>query len=175
MHLTAGRYTGPLYRALNPVYAREPLSGRGAEFYGGRFNAKGTPALYTALDPTTALREANQVGSLQPTILVSYAADLGPIFDTCDKGALERYSMTAKMLSDPGWRTKMLEGQNVPTQVFACSLIADGFAGLMVRSFAMGTSASDLNIVLWHWTGAARNLYAVDDEDRLSRMYPGNI
>ena len=56
MPLKDGRYTGPLYRALNPVYAREPLSGRGAELYGGRFNAKGTPALYTSLDPATALR-----------------------------------------------------------------------------------------------------------------------
>jgi len=27
-------YRGPLYRALNPIYAREPLSGRGAEHYG---------------------------------------------------------------------------------------------------------------------------------------------
>ena len=53
MPLKDGRYAGPLYRALNPVYARAPLSGRGAELYGGRFNAKGTPALYTSLDPTT--------------------------------------------------------------------------------------------------------------------------
>ena len=82
MPLEKGRYEGPHYRALNPVYAREQLSGRGAEFHGGRFNPKGTPTLYTALDPATALREANQVGSLQPTILVSYRASLGPIFDT---------------------------------------------------------------------------------------------
>jgi len=58
------RYSGPLYRALNPIYAREPLSGRGAELYGGRYNPKGTPALYTSLTVMTALREANQAGSL---------------------------------------------------------------------------------------------------------------
>ena len=58
MPLTKGRYQGPLYRALNPVYARQPLSGRGARLYGGRFNPKGVPALYTAFDPATALREA---------------------------------------------------------------------------------------------------------------------
>ncbi len=90
MLLTDMRYSGRLYRALNPVYARDPLFGLGAELYGGRFNAKGVPALYTALDPTTALREANQVGSLQPTILVSYMADVGPIFDTRDEKALGR-------------------------------------------------------------------------------------
>ncbi len=170
MPLKDGRYTGPLYRALNPVYAREPLSGRGAKLHGGRFNAKDTPALYTALDPTTALREANQVGSLQPTILVSYAADLGPIFDTRDVSALERYTMSPNVLADPAWRTKMLEGQNVPTQDFSQRLIADGFAGLLIRSFAKGATPSDMNIVLWHWNGGGCSLEVVDDEDRLSRM-----
>ena len=69
-------YRGKLYRALNPVYAREPLSGRGAELYGGRFNPKGMPALYASLSVMTALREANQVGNLQPTTLVSYDAEI---------------------------------------------------------------------------------------------------
>ena len=41
------RFQGILYRALNPMRAREPLSGEGARLYGGRFNPRGTPALYT--------------------------------------------------------------------------------------------------------------------------------
>ncbi|MCE8531735.1 RES family NAD+ phosphorylase, partial [Ruegeria pomeroyi] len=163
-------YTGPLYRALNPVYAREPLSGRGAELYGGRFNSKGTPALYTSLDPATALREANQVGSLQPTILMSYKADLGPIFDTRDQDGLKRYGMTASMLADPAWRMKMLDGQSVTTQDLARALIADQFAGLLIQSFAKGASSSDVNIVLWAWSGNKGSLEVVDDEERLSRM-----
>lgn len=170
MPLKDGRYTGPLYRALNPVYAREPLSGRGAELYGGRLNAKGTPALYTSLDPTTALREANQVGSLQPTTLVSYTADLGPIFDTRDQDGLERYGTTTTMLADPAWRMKMLDGQPVPTQDLASALIADGFVGILIQSFAKGASSSDFNIVLWAWTGNLGSLEIVDDEERLSRM-----
>ena len=70
------RFDGKLYRALNPLFAREPLSGEGAAIYGGRFNPKGTPALYTSLSVLTALREANQVGSLQPITLVSYDAEI---------------------------------------------------------------------------------------------------
>ncbi|TDL88992.1 RES family NAD+ phosphorylase [Meridianimarinicoccus aquatilis] len=170
MPLKDGRYTGPLYRALNPIYAREPLSGRGAELYGGRFNAKGTPALYTSLDPATALREANQVGSLQPTILVSYKADLGPIFDTRDQDGLEQYGMTASMLADPAWRMKMLNGQPVPTQDLASTLIADRFAGFLIQSFAKGALSLDFNIVLWAWTDHNGSLEVVDDEERLSRM-----
>lgn len=170
MPLKGGRYSGPLFRALNPLYAREPLSGRGAELYGGRFNPKGTPALYTALDPATALREANQVGSLQPTILVSYRADLGPILDTRDRDALEARDMSPEALADPGWRAAMLDGRAVPTQDFARALIAEGFAGLVVRSFAKGATEANLNIVLWRWTGEDCLLDVVDDEDRLGRM-----
>lgn len=170
MPLKNGRLTGPLYRALNPVYARDPLSGRGAEHYGGRFNAKGTPALYTALDPAVALREANQVGHLQPTVLVSYTADLGPVFDTRNPAALARHGISESTLSDPAWRARMLGGQPVPTQDFAARLIADGFAGLLIRSYAKGAGAGDLNTVLWRWNGPGCTLRVVDDEDRLTRM-----
>lgn len=170
MPLAAGRYSGPLYRALNPVYARDPLSGRGAELHGGRFNAKKTPALYTALDPATALREANQVGNLQPTILVSYVADIGPIFDTRERRALTPYGMSADALADPAWRTRILDGWRLPTREFTRSLISDGFAGLLIRNFAKGTSASDLDIVMWHWTGGGCSLDVFGDKGRLSRI-----
>lgn len=170
MPLEDGRYRGPLYRALNPVHARAPLSGRGAELHGGRFNPKGMPALYTALDPATALREANQVGSLQPTILVSYRADLGPVFDTRDAAGLKARGHGPDSLADPGWRAAMLEGRGVPTQDFARALVAEGFSGLLVRSYAKGAAGSDLNIVLWRWTGAGCTLEVIDDEDRLGRM-----
>ena len=170
MPLNDGRYVGPLYRALNPVYARDPLSGQGAAVHGGRFNARGTPALYTALDPTTALREANQVGSLQPTVLVCYGADIGPIFDTGDVEALCQYDLSPQLLADPGWRSRMLNGRPVPTQALAHRLTADGFAGLVTRSFAQGATESSLNIILWRWTGAGCVLNVVDDENRLGRM-----
>ena len=101
--MTAGqRYQGLLYRALNPVYAREPLSGRGAALHGGRFNRKTVAALYASLDPQTAIREANQVGTLQPTTLVAYRADLSEVFDTRVAGALAEREVTDEALADPG-------------------------------------------------------------------------
>jgi len=170
MALTGDAYRGPLYRALNPVYARMPLSGRGAGLYGGRFNPKGTPALYSALDPVTALREANQVGSLQPTILVSYQADILPVFDARETEKLAAYGMTQEALADTGWRLAMLEGRRVPTQDFARDLIVEGYAGLMVRSFAKGATDADLNLVLWKWNAEGRSLEVIDEEGRLDRM-----
>ena len=170
MAITNGRYRGPLFRALNPIYAREPLSGRGAELYGGRFSARGTPALYTALDPATALREANQVGSLQPTVLVSYRADVGEIFDARDAAELARFGLSKNTLGDPGWRGIMLEGRIAPTQELAQSLIAEGYVGIVTRSFAKGTSEANLNLILWRWTGDGCSVELIDDEDRLGRI-----
>jgi hypothetical protein len=65
---------------------------------------------------------------------------------------------------------KMLNGQSVPTQDLASALIADGFAGLLIQSFAKGALSKDFNIVLWAWTDNKGSLEVVDDEERLSRM-----
>ncbi len=118
----------------------------------------------------TALREANQLGDLQPTVLVSYRADLRAVFDMREEEALIRFGLNAKALADPGWRSAMLDGQPVPTQNFARALIAEGFVGLLVRSFAIGTSPANLNLVLWRWSGEGCMIFTVDGEDRLGRI-----
>jgi RES domain-containing protein len=163
-------FRGTLYRALNPIYAREPMSGRGAELYGGRFNRKGTPALYTSLSIMTALREANQAGSLQPTTLVSYDAEFGHIFDTRDDIALRAEGMDDAGLADPTWRDQMKAAGEAKTQAFAGRLAGAGYHGLLVRSFAPGATRDDVNLVLWSWSDAAPcRLTLIDDDGRLSR------
>lgn len=163
-------HRGPLYRALNPVPAREPLSGQGAALYGGRFNAKGTPALYTSLSVMTALREANQAGSLQPTTLVCYEAEIERIFDTRDVAALGATGFDAAGLANAGWRDRMAATGEAPTQRLGRDLAAAGFHGLLVRSFARGADPDDLNLVLWRWSDAAPSrLRLIDDENRLAR------
>ncbi|MCC5989157.1 MAG: RES family NAD+ phosphorylase [Pararhodobacter sp.] len=161
------RYRGPLYRALNPVWARDPLSGEGARRLGGRFNPRGTPALYTSTSIMTALREANQIGTLQPTTLVSYEADIAPIFDAEDTAALGAFDMTPEMLAADDWRARMTRDGIAPTQSLARKLIAMAFAGMRVRSFARGTGPDDINIVLWVWD--AKRLVLNDSEGRLRR------
>ena len=164
------RYEGKLFRALNPIFAREPLSGRGAALYGGRFNPKGVPALYLSLSVMTALREANQVGNLQPTTLVSYDAEIDAIFDGRDSEALTGEHMTADALAASTWRDEMRSAGEARTQVFARRLMKAGHSGLLVRSFAPGATADDLNLVLWRWDDKApARLVLIDDEGRLSR------
>lgn len=166
--IVSGRYSGKLYRAINPVYARDPMSGRGAALYGGRFNPKGMPALYVSTSMLTALREANQVGDLQPTTLVCYRADIETIFDTGDAQALAAAGFDAAALADPTWRDQMRAGGEARTQRLARDLIARGYNGLVVRSFTKGASASDMNLVLWKWGATAPSrLELIDDEHRL--------
>ncbi|TKT74378.1 RES family NAD+ phosphorylase [Aquamicrobium sp. LC103] len=163
-------YRGKLYRALNPIYAREPLSGRGAELYGGRFNPKGIAALYCSVSIVTALREANQVGNLQPTTLVSYHAEIENVFDSRDEETLHVEGIDAATLASGSWRDEMKAGGEARTQTFARRLISKGCNGLLVRSFAAGTTKNDLNIVLWNWgEKAPSRLVLIDDEQRLSR------
>jgi RES domain-containing protein len=164
------RYHGRLYRALNPIYAREPLSGRGAELYGGRFNPKGVSALYASLSVMTALREANQAGNLQPTTLVSYDAEIEHVFDCRDETALAAEGMDAVALADATWRDQMKADGEARTQIFARRLIAAGYNALVVRSFAPGATTDDLNLVLWRWGAAVPSrLTLIDDENRLSK------
>ncbi|MDT8858517.1 RES domain-containing protein [Paracoccaceae bacterium Fryx2] len=161
-------FQGLLYRALNPIRAREPLSGEGARLHGGRFNPKGVPALYTALSVMTAIREANQIGTLQPTTLVCYEADITPVFDATDADALGTYDMTPADLAAEDWRLQMRANGKAPTQILAERLIADGYAGLQVPSFAKGARGEDLNMVLWVWGSTLpAKLVLIDDEGRL--------
>ncbi|RJL05529.1 RES domain-containing protein [Paracoccus aestuarii] len=161
-------YRGLLYRALNPVWAREPLSGEGARRFGGRFNPKGTPALYTSLSIMTAIREANQIGTLQPTTLVAYRADLEPVFDATDAEALKDYDMRTTDLAAEEWRIRMREDGKAPTQIFAEQLIRKAYCGMLVRSFVKGATEADRNLVLWNWRDTLPSqLSLVDDEGRL--------
>jgi RES domain-containing protein len=165
------RYQGKLYRALNPVYARESLSGRGAELYSDRFNPKGTPALYLATTLHTAIKEANQVGDLQPTTIVAYDSDIENVLDSRDPAELAKFGMAPADLADPTWRDQMRGGSKAATQIFAQTLIAGGLNGLLVRSFARGASDMDLNLVLWKWGAAPpTKVTLIDDDRRLGKI-----
>lgn len=118
----------------------------------------------------TAIREANQAGNLQPTTLVSYDADVEGVFDARDEAALASEGMSAAVLAASTWRDEMRASGEARTQTFARSLIASGYRGLLVRSFAPGTSDADLNLVLWSWGSASPScLTLIDDEGRLSK------
>ena len=160
------RFAGTVYRALNPVWHKQPLSGEGARLGGGRFNKKGRPALYTACDVQTALAEVGRVGRpLQPTTLVSYAIDMADIFDATDPLALQAAGTTAAALAAPDWRIVALKTGAAPVQMFSETLIAHGFRGMIASSYAPSAQPSARNLVLWDWSDG---LTLHDEEGRLN-------
>lgn len=163
------QFQGLLYRALNPLWARDPLSGQGAALYGGRFNRVGRPALYTALSIMGAVAEANQIGRpFEPVTLVSYEADLGPLFDATDPLALAERQITGAELGADDWRVEMRRHGLSTSQRIAAELEGAGYIGLIAPSYARGAAPEARNLVLWHWQGPGMKLRVIDTEGRLS-------
>lgn len=166
-------FQSTVYRALNPIWTREPLSGAGAARFGGRFNPKRVPALYCSLSPVTAMNEAQQAGQpghFQPVTLISCDADFDPIFDGCDTGALAQLGLTPSDLARNDWRDQMRSNGISATQQVALDLIKKGYHGLLVPSFSQGATMACRNLVLWKWgPDLPTRLTLVDDEGRLTR------
>jgi RES domain-containing protein len=165
------RLTGEVYRAHHPRWAYLPASGRGAALYGGRFNPKGMEALYTARRLETAWLEAQQAFPFkaQPMTVCTYEVDCEDVLDLTDQAELDRLGVTAADLSCP-WERIASGGQAPPTWSLARRLFADGMAGILVRSFAPGASAADVNAVFWRWSDRPpHQVRVVDDRGRLPR------
>ena len=165
------RFRGLVYRAHNPQWSWTPLSGEGARRYGGRFNRRGIAALYTSLAPLTAVREAQPLGRpMQPLVLCAYEVDTEPVFDAMDEQQRREIGISESDLACPTWEGEMLAGAIPASQAMADRLIAAGYSGIRVRSFASGASADDFNLVMWKW-GSDRptRVVLIDDEGRLSR------
>lgn len=167
----AKSFTGLVYRAHNPRWAYAPTSGEGAARHGGRFNARGVPSLYVALDPKTAWMEAQQgmPFKAQPLTLVSYRVDCERIVDLTEPAVLAAIGIADETLACP-WEDLATQGLTPPTWELAEVLIAEGIHGVRVPSFAPGTGPADHNLVLWHWSETPPCCVSVvDDFGRLPK------
>lgn len=165
-------FTGLVYRAHDPTWAWDPLSGEGARREGGRFNKRGIPALYTSLSVEGAWIESTPFGiDLQPRTLCAYRADIEPIFDATDAQEIASKGISLADLDNPYWKQIALRGETPSTQRLADRLIAEGFAGMLARSYARSATASIVNLVLWRWgPDLPHQLKLIDDEDVLESL-----
>lgn len=165
------RFRGTVYRAHNPEWAWTPLSGEGARRYGGRFNRRGVPALYCSLSQITAIREATPLGRpMQPLTLCAYDVDAEPVFDATDPAQLRDREVLEADLACPTWEADMLDRSVAASQRLAERLVAAGYVGMLVRSFAIGAREEDLNLVMWRWADVhPARVVVIDEEGRLGR------
>jgi RES domain-containing protein len=163
-----GAFTGVVYRAHNPRWAADPLSGGGAARYGGRFNPVGVPALYTSLSVEGAWREAQQGLPFkgQPCTIVAYRVAHHAVID------LTRPDLAAAVESclRCAWRLDLHQGRDPPSWQLARTLIAAECGGAIVPSVAPGSRPEDRNLVFWRWNIDGHDTVSViDDLGRLPR------
>jgi RES domain-containing protein len=120
--------------------------------HGGRFNPKGTAALYLSLSLETAVKEINQgfAHKIDPCVLCSYDVDCEDIVDLRDATGRTEHGIA---LSDMAcaWFALAAIGKEPPSWHMAHKLMAKGVAGILVPSFARRANSGDQNLVLWNW------------------------
>ncbi|TYC91677.1 RES family NAD+ phosphorylase [Novosphingobium sp. BW1] len=135
-----------LWRMLTIRFQRAPCSGEGARLYGGRWNARGIPALYLACDPATAVAEFYQ-GLPKPGTLAPYRLLASALVDLTDgKGGacneMVEHACTA------AWKAMATRNRIPPSWALTRQLIAAGAQGALVPS---AQNRGGTCVVLWDW------------------------
>jgi RES domain-containing protein len=131
---------------IAPGRERDPFSGEGARLYGGRWNMKGSPALYLACDAITAVAEYYR-GLPKPGFLAPYKVTASRIADLTGDDP----RTTSALACD--WKTiALIDGQVPESWQVAQELIARGAEGAIVPSVQ---NEGGRNLVLWRWHDAA--------------------
>lgn len=164
------RFRGLVYRAHDPRWYWPPVSGEGARLHGGRFNRVGVAALYTSLQPGTAMREASVIGMpMQPVLVCAYEVDSKPIFDAADPSQRAALGIAVADLRCPNWEREMREGQTPASQIVADRLISLGYAGMIAPAYYRAAGPEERNLVLWKWGDELPSrVRLVDDDGRLT-------
>ena len=165
------QFSRTTYRAHNPEWAWDPMSGEGAAIHGGRFNPIGQAALYMSLDPTTAILEASPLGRpFQPLTLCSYNVTCDRVFDTTDPHQLGTENVNIADADCPDWHFQALEGRVPSSHKLALKLIERNYSGIVIRSFAVGAAPNGFNLVLWKWNeGETSSVEVIDENQRLPK------
>jgi RES domain-containing protein len=111
------------------------------------------PALYLALDPITAIKEANQgfAHKIEPCVLCSYEVDCDDVADLAAEEGRAGYGIELADMAC-AWFAWLADGKEPPSWTVVRRLRGQDVAGILVPSFAPGATDSDRNLVLWTWS-----------------------
>ncbi|WP_019832893.1 RES family NAD+ phosphorylase [Sphingomonas sp. PR090111-T3T-6A] len=146
LHPIAGRF----WRMIRVPWQRDPLSGEGARLYGGRWNAKGAPALYLGASHDVAIAEYHR-GLPKPGTLVPYDIRSDAIADLTDGAGRPRDAEVADAVRCD-WTARMRAGDIPPSWLLVERMMAEGAAGALVPSVQ---HRGGVCLVLWSWHDAA--------------------
>jgi RES domain-containing protein len=155
------------YRVHVPKWAYAPTSGAGAAEHGGRLNRPGVPALYLALEDTTALAEYKQLSPLMPPgLLVSYEVQVRNVVDFSGGYSSDWDALWQELHCD--WRRLWFnERVEPPSWLLGDVALEAGGTGILFPSQA---TPGGTNLVLYTEALAAGDILRVYDPDgRLPR------
>lgn len=161
-------FSGFAYRAHDPKWAFDPLSGEGAATHGGRFNPKGVPALHLATTLEGAVLEASHgfAYRFESLTICTYEIKAVELADLADDAILSEAGIDIEDLSSP-WMLEASEG-NRPRSWAIYDKLAKRWPGACVPSFARNARPEFRNIVLWQWNSGPQ--YRVSIFDPNSRL-----
>lgn len=149
---------------LSPRWHYAPLSGEGAARNGGRWNARGQPALYLSDSHATAIAEYMQA-LIRPGTLTPYDIDAAAILDLTDAKVRAAAGVDDALLALPWRRIRDIDRRDPETWALARDAAAAGFDGARVPS----VQRRGHNLVLWRWGEGAAGVRVVDPEGSLFR------
>jgi RES domain-containing protein len=128
--------------------------------HGGRWNPRGTPALYMSATLDTAVAEYQQELGYRPGTFVAYDIDIPGIVDLSDPASQAALEIAPEALLQPWKHTLLVEGREPAGWAVARRLIEEGFYGALVPSAA----AAGTNMVLWQWTLSTTTVRVLDPQ-----------
>ncbi len=145
-----------VYRSSTPQYATETdlLTGEGSRIFGGRWNPKGTAAVYAALTPETAMAEtlaSNRYFGIplqdaMPRTFVAFHARLQHVLDFRQGDVRRRLQVSLDRILHVDWRRELNAGHDPITQTLGQAAFEAGLEGILVPS---AQNPKDANLVIF--------------------------
>lgn len=149
----ASNWSGTFFRAVGIGYSREKdlISGEGSRRLGQRWNPVGIAAVYGAMTPELAIREALQkhlraVDQLAPLVLVAIDGMFAKTLDLTKPEVLSTLKTSRRKLLSEDWVELQLRRELAMSQRIGMEAFEAGFQALIVPS---ARSSRGKNIVVF--------------------------